>query len=84
MAERAVLSILTAGGPAEARHCACGSTFEVGSDSEAAVAELLGIWQMCHADAPHRPVTASEAAEIRRRQLARGVSLDSADGGDAA
>jgi hypothetical protein len=52
----------------EIRHCACGSAFRASSSDPAAVAEILDIWQMCHADAPHRPVTAREAANARRRQ----------------
>lgn len=53
---------------ADHRHCACGSSFSVSCDNQAVVVGLLTIWQMRHADAPHRPVTAREAAAARRRQ----------------
>jgi hypothetical protein len=52
---------------ADHRHCACGSSFPV-QGREPPPADLLAIWRMVHADAPHRPVTAREAAAVRRRQ----------------
>jgi hypothetical protein len=50
---------------ADHRHCACGSSFPVqGLDDP----EVLAIWRSVHADAPHHPVTAREAAAVRRQQ----------------
>jgi hypothetical protein len=50
------------------RHCACGSSFRVTCDNPEAVAGLLAIWRSVHADAPHWPVTAREAAAVRRQR----------------
>jgi hypothetical protein len=50
------------------RHCACGASFRVTCDNPVWVADLLAIWRQVHADAPHRPVTARQAAAVRRQR----------------